>query len=289
MSLKMNEITEELTPEIVARFATAREKIKAEKEKQRPSNSFMGALPPGLILRIHEAKNRQRTKPVKETIQIDDRGRAFVSPKALRELQDQAAIDKHGNDPNKRLDDCGFPANRKDREFILKHNFGKILKECLKQIRNKKWLYAHGQVGCGKTTLMTRIVWELIKDRPTSRASFISVNDYIRESVRRESLVQVALRKGEEIDPDTGGAALRRLVLLDDLDKFNWRNDYNIYCLLSLIEKLKDNRAWVLITAQYSITELLARHGKKEDVSPLCDRLRQMCYVLPVFSGRSLR
>jgi DNA replication protein DnaC len=267
----MTEIIMEPTPEIMARFAAARKRYAAEKPK--PAGNLFSSLPESIKARAAQA-NAKNAKH--EYLETDDRGQVFVSRKDLRKLHVAEALERHGNDPNKRLDECGFPGSRRDRKFALTHNFGKMLPDCLAALKDHRWVYAYGNVGQGKTALMVRLVWELIKDRPTSRASFISVNDYVREAVRRESRVQAALRKGDEIDPDTGAQPLRNLVV-------------NIYCLLSLIEKVKKRNAWVLITAQYSIAELLRRHGGKENVAPLCDRLREMCYVLPKFQGKSKR
>lgn len=289
----MTETPDELTPEIAAGFADARKRRAAiEAEPKSDLSSFL----PGNVRKLAKMGDASRATE-HEYLKKDDQGAVFISKNSLNKLKDKEAMARHGNDPNVRLDEWGFPGGWRQRQFILKHDFGKTLQTCLRELRNRKWIYLYGNIGLGKTALAVRAVWELLKDRPTSKATFISANNYIREAVRRESAIQAALRRGGNPDPDTGGQPLRNLVVLDDLDKFNWRNDFNIYCLLSLIEKLQNpnpqlkrkGSAWVLITAQFSIDELMRRHGQKEDVAPLCDRLRQMCYVLPRFEGASKR
>jgi hypothetical protein len=136
---------------------------------------------------------------------------------------------------------------------------------------------------------MTRAIWELIKDRPRSRASFVSMNDYVRRQIQRDIQVSAALNRGESPDADTGDKPFAGLVLLDDFDKMNLGNEYNLRTVLSLIERLKKENAWVLITAQLSIGELMKKYRRMDDISPLCDRLREMCFMLPRFKGRSLR
>lgn len=220
-----------------------------------------------------------------------------MTPRSLREWQDDEAIKEHGNNPDKRLNEWGFTGSQQERDFILKHDFGHVLEHSLEKVRTGKWIYAYGKPGLGKTALMTRVIWELLKDKPSRRASFIAINDYCRNIVKRAAAEDAAIRRGEFFDPDAGAQALRGVVLLDDLDKANFANEHICRTVLGLIERLKAPvkmssgrmvRRFVLITSQLSIEKLEARHNNP-DMEPLCDRLRQMCFVLPEFKGRSKR
>jgi hypothetical protein len=284
----MSKTTTELTPEILDRFANARARLDKLK-KPKPKNNIAGTVL-SFVQRTKPANvNIGASEPEPDFYTTDKEGRVWITEADRNKMLDAEAVKRHGNDPNIRLTECGFPAHKRDRAFLLNHDFGSLIKESLIALRDRKWVYAFGQVGRGKTALMTRATWELIKDRPRSRASFVSMNDYVRRQIQRDIQVDAALNRGESPDPDTGGKPLAGLVLLDDFDKMNLGNEYNLRTVLSLIERLKKENAWVLITAQLSINELMKKYRRMDDISPLCDRLREMCFILPKFEGRSLR
>lgn len=280
---------QKLTPELKARFAAA--KIKHFKQKIRHTEKVKGNFADCLPQDITENLKKRDLKPVlhNDFYKTDENGCLWVNEKDLKKMQDEEAFKRHGNDPDVRLDECGFPKNRKDRKFLLQHDFGDRIQQISKKIRQGRWIYAFGNVGRGKTALMIRAVWELIKPYPRAKASFIYMNNYIRNQVKRNILIQAAIRRGEEVDFDTGSQKLKKLILLDDFDKINFRNEFNLRCVLDLIERLKSMNAWVLITAQCSINKLLIKYQRNEDIIPLCDRLREKCYMLPEFRGRSFR
>jgi DNA replication protein DnaC len=280
---------QKLTPELKARFAAA--KIKHFKRKIRQTEKVKGNFADCLPAGITENLKKRDLKPVlhNDFYETDENGCLWVSEKDLKKMQDEEAFKRHGNDPDVRLDECGFPKNRKDRKFLLQHDFGDQLQEILKEIRRHKWIYGYGNAGRGKTALMTRAVWEILKVNLRIKASFISMNRYIRDQIKLNSLIQAALHRGEEVDFNFGDKKLRGLVLLDDFDKVNFRNEFNVRGILDLIERLKDMNAWVLITAQYSINKLFNKYQDNEDMLPLCDRLRERCHVLPEFKGKSFR
>jgi predicted ATPase len=287
-----SKIITEPTPEVLARFASARSKFKAKKnkfEKPKPKNNIAGSVL-SFVDRLKPSNVAIKTAdPEPDFYTTDEEGRVWITEADHNKMLDAEAVKRHGNDPNVRLTECGFPANKRDRSFLLNHDFGIQLSEITGQLKKRKWIYAFGQVGRGKTALMTRAIWGLIKDRPRSRASFVSMNDYVRRQIQRETNIRSALNRGESPDPDTGGKTLAGLVLLDDFDKMNLGNEYNLRTVLALVERLKKENTWVLITAQLSITELMNKYRRMDDIAPLCDRLREMCFVLPKFEGRSLR
>lgn len=292
---KMTEANTELTPEIKALFAAARagvatRKAKLDKlKKLEPKNNIAGTV----LSVVRRIKRTEAGIPTLDQEPVfytrDAEGRDWITEADHNSMLDAEAVKRHGNDPNVRLTECGFPAHKRDRHFLLTHDFGSLIKESLIALHDRKWVYAFGQVGRGKTALMTRAIWELIKDKPRSRASFVYMNDYVRGKVQRDIRINAALNRGESPDSDTGEKPFAGLVLLDDFDKMNLGNEYNLRTVLSLIERLKKENAWVLITAQLSIGELMKKYRRMDDISPLCDRLREMCFTLPKFKGRSLR
>lgn len=183
------------------------------------------------------------------------------------------AVRRHGNDPNNRLDECGFPEDRIDREFLLNHNFEE-LKEAL-EIVKYKWLYLFGDPGRGKTTFATRIVWELIKDKPTERATFLSVAKWTN-----------SLRVGKEdyLPLDK----FRRIVVVDDFDKFDHKKEFQVRNLLMLIEELK-NRHLVIITSNYSRDEMLNLNPTNLDLKVMLDRVAGKSIDFPRLTGNSFR
>jgi chromosomal replication initiation ATPase DnaA len=284
----MTKIITDPTPEILARFAAA--KVRLDKFKARqPKNNISGTVQ-SFVERLKQADLRLSSAESEPAFYTTDKeGRSWITPENLGKMLDAEAVKRHGNDPDIRLTECGFPAHKRDRHFLLTHDFGEQLFKIIEQLKKRKWIYAFGRVGRGKTALMTRAIWELIKKRPRSRASFVSMNDYVRGRVNREIQVNAALNKGRSPDMDTGDKPLAGLVLLDDFDKMNLGNEYNLRTILGLVERLKKENAWVLITAQFSIGELTRKYCDMDDISPLCDRLREMCFTLPKFEGRSLR
>ena len=208
----------------------------------------------------------------------DDRGREFLDldkiQADLMESQDEQALLFHQNDPNIRLDSYGFPSDREDRHFILTNDFGKILDEVIKGLRYS-WIYLYGDPGRGKTSLATRAVWELIKDHPSQKASFISINQWTASLMPGSSTV-LDLSK------------LQKVVLVDDFDKFDLRKDFQIRQVLRLIERLK-SRHQVIITSNYSRSEMLSKNPEHLDFKVMLDRIRGKSIDMPRFTGASFR
>ncbi|MCK5611218.1 ATP-binding protein [Candidatus Pacearchaeota archaeon] len=183
------------------------------------------------------------------------------------------ALERHGNDPDNRLDECGFPEDRVDRNFLLNHDFER-LQEAVKIVQYK-WLYLFGDPGRGKTSLATRIVWELIKDHPTEKATFLSVAKWTD-----------SLRVGKEdyLPLDQ----LRRIVVVDDFDKFDHKKEFQVRNLLMLIEELK-NRHLVIITSNYSRDEMLNLNPSNLDLKVMLDRVAGKSIDFPRLTGGSFR
>lgn len=208
----------------------------------------------------------------------DDQGRVFLDVSEAIENDDkvkrQMAIARHGNSFNARLDECGFPFDRKDRKFILTHVFGEPLDFIMANI-NKTWIYLYGDPGRGKTSLAIRAVWEMIKNYPEREATFISVGKWMK-----------SLQAGNQEYIDL--SKMKRIVVIDDYDKFDKSKDFQIRQLLLLIEELK-NRHLVIITSNHSLEEMLSFNNQSLDLEVMIDRIKGKSVVMPRFTGESHR
>lgn len=209
---------------------------------------------------------------------MDEKGRPFVNNDKIIFQEDDAkrkiALDRHGNDFNKRLDECGFPYDRKDRQFILTNDFGENLNFILTGIR-RSWIYIYGDPGRGKTSLATRAVWEMIKNYPEREVTFLSVGKWTK-----------SLFSGNDEYIDLN--RMKKIVLIDDFDKFDKKKDFQIRQLLLLIEELK-NRHLVIITSNHSMEEMLKSNPDSLDLEVMVDRVRGKSIALPRFTGESYR
>ena len=207
---------------------------------------------------------------------IDDEGYADIKEirKAILKAENQEALRRHGNNPDTRLDECGFPKDRQDRKFILNHDFGVQLSQIIGQLKKGKWIYLSGSWGLGKTSIATRAIWELLKPYPSASATHISINGWINDQ----------MPEGEKHTPP-----LHKLVLLDDFDKFEVRSDFQVRAVLRLIEQLKERNSLVLITSQFSLTEMVKKNKNHVNFQVMLDRIRGKSVVFDKFVGRSKR
>ncbi len=256
-------------------------KIKVQNELK----GIMEEVIPGPMGYVHEqlAKAKRRIKntafsPV-ETYMKDDDDRDYMSAGEVQgELQedaDSAAMVRHGNDPNIRLDEGGFPNDRADREFMLTHDFGESLKKILGCIEYS-WIYLYGDPGRGKTTLATRAVWELIKDSPSTKAQYISVNDWTNSLLPGEEKHIIDIKK------------LPKIIVLDDFDKFSLKSEFQIRHMLRLVEESRKRRM-LIITSNYSRPEILKKNPASLDLEVMLDRLKGKSIDFPQFTGKSFR
>lgn len=211
-------------------------------------------------------------------VSYDEKGREIFDVNLInyhtQESKKQEDLSRHQNNPNTRLDECGFPSDRKDRNFILNHNFGSDLSFILKNIR-QNWVYIYGDPGRGKTSIAVRAVWEMIRNDPSRKATFFSIGKWT------DSL-QVG--KSEYLDI----SKLRPIVLIDDFDKFGKEKDYQIRQLLLLIEELK-NQHFVIITSNHSRPEILKLNPDNLNMKVMLDRIRGKSVDMERFTGESYR
>lgn len=216
----------------------------------------------------------------------DEQGRIWISKADMLRQFDQDAIARHGNDPFKRFDEWGFPGTLRERQFLMKHDFGDLLESSLKSLKSGGWVHAFGNVGNGKTALAIRCAWELLKDRPSEKATFISMNQYALDKVNRDNAETEAIKRGEQVY--SASLNFHRIVILDDLDKVKY-NDYYLRVCLDLVTRLKDEEHAVFVTSNCSLTALYKRYEEMHDMRAYIDRLRQMCLILREFKEKSRR
>lgn len=192
----------------------------------------------------------------------------------VKQIINRDELSRHNNDPNIRLDECGFPEDRADRSFLLNKDFGDDLDYILNNIRSH-WIYLHGDPGLGKTSLAIRSAWELIKDNPVEKATFLSVAKWT-DSLKVGKEEYLPLSK------------LRRVVVIDDFDKFDQRKNFQIRQLLLLVEELK-NRHLVVFTSNYSREEILSFNQNSMDLEVMLNRIKGKSIDFPRFTGKSYR
>lgn len=222
----------------------------------------------------------------KSLFQSDKQNRLIVDINILRQQldkeRDDEAIQKHKNDPNIRLDMDGFPRDRIDRKFLLNHNFGSSLSKIMKYLTEDRWIYLHGPTGRGKTALATRAIWEYIKLRPCMRSTFISVYRWVGSHMPNSPVPPLSINTD-------------KLILIDDFDKFDLSKSFQIRMVLNLIETVKHQNGLALITAQYSIKDLLKISKQRQPNNPesyevrlILDRIRGKAKSF-TFQGKSKR
>jgi len=256
-------MTTELTTELKERFAKARRNVAERKEAEKVKQPSLGMCLPGGLLAAAKARvNSPDFKQPENEFWTDGNAGVIFYRLTEHEIRDKNALDFHGNDPNIRFDDCGFPKNRDDRKFSLSHNFGRILPEALKSLNKGKWIMLSGNMGTGKTALAIRMAWEKMKRQPTLRPSYLCMNSWMRSNMpdeERQSLENI-----------------RRFVVFDDFDKFNLTTEFQAQCCLRLIQKLIDDDHRVILTSNFSI-DLLSKKDRHFNFDLCLDRLRGRC------------
>jgi len=286
MTNSITTLTPELETELRLKIAARNKKLAAEKAVQ--SKNTVGSYLPSDFKKFCLLKAAEGEKIEKRNIYTEDgQGRVWISRNDLEAEYDREALARHGNDPCKRFDEWGFPGTPTERKFLLNHDFGSLVKDSLIALWKGSWVYAHGEVGNGKTALAMRCAWELLKTRPAQKSSFVSMNQYSLDQIQRENSETAAIRRGETVYSES--LNFREIVILDDFDKVNYANGHKTRTVLDLVERLKKGSHQVFITSQISLPALYRRYEDNHDMKPLIDRLRQMCLILPEFKEKSKR
>ncbi len=268
----------------ITRLLDKTKELVRKKENVSFENAIQDQLPEsqkkGVFLKIQESRERNKKRGTilknNNGLYVGDDGRDYADIDKMVDFmdkeKDEIAMKIHNNDPNKRLDLYGFPTDRKDRLFILNHDFGHYLKEILKMMETS-WIFLHGDQGRGKTALATRVIWELIKNHPSWKADFISINALTQAKNDEEAQVDIT--------------KLKRFILIDDFDTFDFDKEYRIRQVLRLIENIK-NRHKVIFTSNRSLVEM-SRASNHQKFNVMLDRIKGRCVVFPRFSGVSYR
>jgi len=263
----------------ILRIAESRKAINSAIAESIPGpKSFIMQNMEEALKRVESGQSNAVARDASIGFTSDENGREYcdleVSKADLLKSADEEALLYHNNNPNTRLDLCGFPKDRRDRHFLLNYDFGDQLKRLIEGVRHS-WVYLYGDPGQGKTSLATRAVWELIKNHPSQKATFISINQWT-----------ASLMPGSDSTLDL--SKIQKVVLVDDFDKFDTRKDFQIRHVLRLIERLKD-RHQVIITSNYSRSEMLNQNPDHLDFKVMLDRIKGKAIDFPRFSGKSHR
>jgi DNA replication protein DnaC len=232
----------------------------------------------GFLKNLEAAKKRIAAKKVDlyEERNIDDKGREFMDleqvQKEIAKKEDQEALAWHKNDYQVRFNDCGFPRDKEYLQILMTSDFGEHPRRITEAL-TKKWIFISGNYGIGKTSLAIRVCWELMKNSPSLRPQFLTINAWIN-----------SLMPGEETQSIDN---IRRLVVLDDFDKFNFKSEFQIRSVLRLIEHLIHRDCRVIITANRTLDKL-AKMRAGLDFEVLIDRVRGKCFKMKI-SGESRR
>jgi DNA replication protein DnaC len=241
--------------------------MRTKKELTKKTVSMRKAAPEGFaymkaITRKAKKSNVEIISPVStsDLFHDDEDGRPLMTPEKLKEFvnerdQEQAAKN-YNNDPDTRLDQCGFPSH--NRKFMMEYDYKRVLLDLGFTFQSWDWQYLYGGKGTGKTTLACRQAWEWMKEDLIRRVRYVSVSDWI-EGV-----------KGKD------GISLEHLpnfVILDDLDKLYY-TDWQVNQIFRLIDHLYRRKSKVIITANLSLQHF-AERSKSGDIDTAVDRIKE--------------
>ena len=199
----------------------------------------------------------------------DDKGREIINPVVHERILEidsrQNAIFQHGNDPDKRLDLCGFP--KKDRKFMFEYKYQEVLAQFPNlDLKNSTWAFIYGEIGTGKTTLAIRLAWEWMKKEPARKATFLSVSDWIEEQCQKLDFTN------EEQSQYPPLPRFRKYVILDDFDKVKF-SEWKMLQIFRLVDYLDRNDRKVIITGNRGFSELVKKANYDLDFRSAIDRI----------------
>ncbi len=212
-------------------------------------------------------KNRsqhQKPDPEDEIWEQDDKGRDIVDITKFSLLE-------HGNDPNIRLDICGFP--RRGRDFMLEYDYKQFLKDHGVDFdvnQTWDWQFLVGPRGTGKTTLADRQAWEWLKPIPNRTASFLSIADWIRNQ-------QLSFNRSYDFNRENISVELPSLnpfVVLDDFDKHQYTK-WQILKIFHLIDYLYRTDCKVIITSNRTFEQIMQESNNAIEMAAALDRIKE--------------
>jgi hypothetical protein len=215
------------------------------------------------------SKNGEKPRRIRLQDQLmkkDEHGREFCDLSVLHKIQEKdasvEAFEIHKNDPDKRLDLCGFP--KLSRKFMFSYPYKQMVDGF--DFDNWDWQFLHGTPGTGKTTFACRQAWEWMKPVPARSVTFLSICEWIRSlqlSFSQRDTVYVEL-------PD-----LKPFVILDDFDKFQYTKEWQILQIFRLIDHLYRSDKKVIITANKSFNEIIEKTLFDGIMETAIDRIKE--------------
>ena len=211
---------------------------------------------------------------------LDEDGCPVISlaevKKINEEKQLELALNKHGNDPQVRMDLGGFPRRRNYRSKFMSHDYESEYPSAFKALNKGHWLYLYGTVGTWKTSLACHLGWKYLMKYPVREVSFLSIKDWMVDLMPNEDGTTSAVEM----------SGLKPFVILDDIDKFQINKDFQILSLFRLIDHLYRNadNYHVVITGNKSISALY-KLNYSDRFSASVDRIREMSVVVNLKGG----
>ena len=236
------------------------------------------------ILAIKErgtnGKTNGRTKA--DLFTTDTSGRSFITVDSLKKLDEEQKLDEamlqHGNNPQKRLDICGFPKYSEYRDYFMHADFKSRYPVAFDAINQRHWLFVNGPRGTGKTLLACHMGWQYLEKHATRKAKFISIVSWLdgmRPDSEREEAIPLPY--------------LPPFVILDDFDKYQ-NTDWQKLRLFDLVDHLyrRADHFHVVITSNKSLNEIDRQSAGCTRIGPALDRINEMSMQLAL-AGPSKR
>ena len=224
----------------------------------------------GALTLTREYPREERARLLGQDIQ----GRSYFTREELRKIHEEqnldAALEEHGNDPDRRMNICGFPMRRDFRCFFMNHDFRTEYPGAFKSINSGKWVFAHGSQGTGKTSLACHLGWKFMEKHPTRKASFLSIKDWLND-----------MMPSPENGPRTVQLPqLKPFVILDDFDKFQ-PTDWQMLQLFRLVDYLyrRADDFHTIVTSNKSLSEI-GKMSFGDRLGPTLDRIFEMSFIL---------
>lgn len=181
--------------------------------------------------------------------------------KLINEKKRNSLIKKHGNDPNKRLNLCGFP--NRDRDFMMTYDYQSFIPGVDFKNNSWDWQFLVGSEGTGKTTVACRQAWEWMKKDVIREVSFISMCELI-EKMKRNSI------KGDE-EPDI--PILKPFVIIDDFNKIYY-TDWQMLQVFRIVDFLYRSDKKVIFTSNENFKEIIKTSDYNGHIKNAIDRIK---------------
>lgn len=233
-------------------------------------------------IRQHQAVEEPNNGKSNDLITTDESGRPFVTVETLGQLAEEQRIDvamlEHGNDPQVRMDLCGFPRKTEYRLKFMTTDYQRQYPKAFDAVNQGHWLFIHGPRGTRKTSFACHMAWKYLEKHPARKAKFISIKSWLAgmmpDSEREEAIPLPYLPP---------------FVILDDLEKYQ-NTDWQKLQLFDLIDHLyrRSDDFYVVITSNKGLKEIDQQAPGCTRIGPALDRIKEMSLQIPL-TGPSSR